>query len=335
MRVEGRVEHGMGHRVAVTGAGGFVGRSVVRELLSRGHSVRSLVRDRARAREALPAQGEAHDLVVGDVFDGRAMGELVRGCDAMVHLIGIIREHPPATFRRMHVDATREALGACAAAGVRRFLHMSAIGASELAGVAYLTTKHEAERLVRASGQDWTIFRPSLIHGPGGESTEMFADLVAGHHAPYFFIPYFTRFEIDTRVPLGSASAIDPRVAPVFVGDVARAFGAALDKPASIGEVYNLLGSETLTWPAMLRQYRDKTSAGNEHLEPWGVPSEVASVVAAAAARIGLGGFLPFDSGMALMGGRDATGPTEKATADLGVEFASFSASFAEYAASI
>ncbi len=325
----------MGQTVAVTGASGFVGRHVVRELLARGHSVRSLVRDRDKAREVLPAPGEFHGVVVGDVFERRAAADLVRGCDAVVHLIGIIREAPPATFRRMHVEATREALGAAREAGVGRFLHMSALGASDTGGTAYLTTKFEGERLVRASGLDWTIFRPSLIHGPGGEATEMFADMVSGHHAPYFFIPYFTRYQIDTRVPLGGATPVDPKVAPVYVVDVARAFAAALERPGSVGEVYNLFGGETLTWPAMLRKFRDGTTAGNERLEPWGVPSEIASKVAGAAAKLGLGRFLPFDEGMAVMGGRDATGPSGKATEDLGVEFSSFSESFAQYAAEI
>jgi len=321
--------------VAVTGASGFVGRSVVRELLARGHSVRSLVRDREKAREALPPASAVHTVVVGDVFDARAMTDLAHGCGAMVHLIGIIREKPPSTFRRMHVDATGAAINAAKAAGVRRFLHMSALGASDLGSAPYQTTKFEAERLVRRSGLEWTIFRPGLIHGPHGEATETFADLVAGHHSPFFFIPYFTRFEIDTRVPLGSATAVAPKVAPVSVLDVARAFASSLDKPASIGEVYNLVGSETLSWPRMLEMYRDKTHAGNERLAPWGVPSEVAAAVAFVAGKIGLGGFLPFDQGMAIMGGQDATGSADKATADLGIEFAPFSVSFAEYAAEI
>lgn len=326
---------GTSQTVAVTGASGFVGRAVVRELLSRGHSVRSLVRDRVKAREVLPAPSDTHTLVVGDVLDPRVMGELTARCTAVIHLIGIIRERPPATFQRMHVDATAAAIAAAKGAGVKRYLHMSSLGASDNGGTAYRTTKYQAERLVRASGLDWTIFRPGMIHGPQGEATEMFADLVAGHHPPFMFIPYFTRYEIDTRVPLGSATPTDPKVAPVSVVDVARAFAAALDRPASIGEVYNLVGSETLTWPQMLTLYRDKTSAGNERISPWGVPSEVASKVALVASKIGLGHLLPFDEGMAIMGGQDSTGSPDKATADLGIEFAPFSTSFAEYAGEI
>lgn len=321
--------------VAVTGASGFVGRSVVRELLSRGHRVRSLARDRAKAREALPPAGAAHAVVIGDVFDAGAMRELVEGCDATVNLIGIIREKPPATFHRMHVEASGRVLEAAKGAGVRRFLQMSALGVSDTGPTEYLRTKFEGERLVMRSGLDWTIFRPGLIHGPGGEATEMFANLVSGHHPPYAFIPYFTRFSIDTRVPLGSATPVDPSVAPVYVRDVARAFAAALAREGSIGEIYNLVGPQALTWPEMLVQYRDRTSAGNERLAPWGVPSEVASVVATIAGKVGLGGFLPFDAGMATMGGLDATGSSAKATADLGIEFAPFTESFGEYADTI
>ena len=115
----------------------------------------------------------------------------------------------------------------------------------------------------------------------------------------------------------------------------AYAFASALDKQVSVGEIYNLVGSETLSWPAMLKMYRDQTHAGNERLAPWGVPSEVAAAVAMVAGKIGLGGFLPFDQGMAIMGGQDSTGNADKATTDLGIEFASFSESFAEYAGGI
>lgn len=320
--------------VAVTGASGFVGRHVVRELLSRGHRVRGLVRDRQKARDNLPATGSTGlELVVGDVFDSRALAGLAAGADALVHLVGIIREKPGMTFKRAHVDATAAVLRAAAESGVKRYLHMSALNVSDMGISEYQTTKFEGERLVRRSGLEWTIFRPGLIYGEGGEFVDMMLEFISGHHPPYFFMPYFTRWRTDTTVPLGGRTAVNPVVSPVAVGDVARAFGAALEKPGTVGEIYNLVGAQSLGWPEMLRTFRDTLPDANERLQPWGIPSDSAALVAKAARRLGLGGLLPFDEGMAKMGGQDATATLDKARAHLGIEFRPFREGFREFAA--
>lgn len=322
--------------VAVTGSTGFVGRHMVRALLDKGYRVRALVRDLAKARESLPSTARAGlELITGDCLDGNSPAKLVAGCDACIHLVGIIRETAGTTFRRAHVDTTKAMTAACAAAGTRRYLHMSALKVSDTGKARYQTTKFEAEQLVRRSGLDWTIFRPGAIHGPGSEMMGMMADLVSGHQPPYFFIPYFTRWQIDTRVPLGSATAVAPVIAPVSVHDVVEAFVRSLSLPQTVGEIYNLVGSEELPWPEFLRHIRDNTEAGNERIEPSGVPSEVAARVAMVSAKLGLGGLLPFDEGMAWMGGQDATASLDKARAHLGMEFAGFRESFREYAAAV
>lgn len=316
--------------VAVTGASGFVGRHVVRELLSRGYGVRALVRDRAKARAALPA---AATLVFGDVNDAQSLDDLARGCDAMIHLVGIIREAAEGqTFRKMHVDATRSALRACAAAGITRYLHMSAIGVSELGKTEYQRSKFEGEKLVRESDLDWTIFRPGLIHGPGSEFIEMMENLGSGLVAPWLFIPYFTRGVEDKRVPLGSESDVDPVVQPVWVEDVAKAFATALERPETTGEIYNLVGSEALAMPALLEQIKEGTH-GNAHLHPFGVPAKAAVAAATVAGKLGLGRLLPFDAGMAIMGSLDATAEREKVRRHLGLATRGFGETFATYAA--
>lgn len=155
--------------------------------------------------------------------------------------------------------------------------------------------------------------------------------LVTGHEMPWFFMPYFTRGEADPSVPLGGDTVIDPVVAPVLVTDVARAFVAALDNERAIGEVYNLVGGEAISWPEMLRFVRDTLPGGNDRLEPFGVPSKLAALKFKAMSLVGLGDLLPFDDGMALMGGQDATASLDKAREHLGVSFAPFRAAMRAY----
>ena len=124
---------------------------------------------------------EAIDRVPGDVLaPGRASTRAMEGCAAIVHLVGIIREHRArgVTFDRLHRVATENMLRVAQEAGVPRYLHMSALGTRPDARSAYHRTKWPAEEAVRASGLDWTIFRPSIIFGPGDEFISVLAGMV-------------------------------------------------------------------------------------------------------------------------------------------------------------
>lgn len=332
--------------IAVTGASGFVGRYLVRELLSRGYAVRALVRDAARAREGLGDAASKVELVIGDVCDDAVLARLVRGVDACAHLVGIIREvrgettDKPQTFERMHVAATRHIVDACRGAGVRRFLQMSALGVGADGKAEYQKTKWEAEKYVRRSFGDgtdleWTIFRPSLIHGPDGEFVRMMADLCSGEVPPYFFLPYFVRSQMDQSVPAGRIDWITPRVQPVAVQDVAFAFAESLSRPESIGEIYNLVGLEVLTWPEMLEHFRDTIPGSAKNLRPFFVPSDHAAILATAAKYLGLGGLLPFDAGQAIMGGQDSIADPTKAKVHLSLSPRPFRQTVREYAAAV
>lgn len=307
--------------VAVTGATGFVGREVVRRLLAQGHSVRALVRDTAKARAVLGTSAKL-SVVQGHIHDGTSPAALITGADACINLIGIIREvhegpYGGQTFERMHIDATRVLVDACTAAGVKRFIQMSALGVRVDGRAEYQRSKALAELTVRRSGLDWTIFRPGLIHGPSGELTGMIRDWVRGDIAPFWFVPFFTRIvEHDDGVALGRISFDAATVSPVSVDDVAEAFVRALSRPSSIGEIYNIVGSQEIKWNDMLKWFSDRTPrSGN--LPILGLPGEPHIYVARLAHAVGLGALVPFDDGMPAMAQEDATADTTKLKAHL------------------
>jgi len=243
--------------IGVTGASGFVGRHIVRTLLSRGHRVRALTRDRDKGRRVL-GRHDALEIVEGDVLDDRALDRLLTGATGAIHLVGIIREASGGqTFERMHVGATDAVIEACARHGVRRYLHMSALGVGAEGICDYQRTKYRAETLVRRSSLEWTIFRPGLIHGAEGEVTQMVAGWTRGQGMPAPFLPYFSRSVEDTSVVLGPVRQETPVVAPVSVEDVAHCFAEALERPQAIGEIYNLAGPDRMRFPEMLIRIRD------------------------------------------------------------------------------
>jgi NADH dehydrogenase len=317
--------------VALTGATGFVGSYIVEELLARGHRVRALARTAEEATELSRDYDENLVMVVGELSDPATAAELVSGCDACIHLVGILREADGQTFQKVHVGLTEAILKACRDAGVKRYLHMSALGVCSEGVAEYQRTKWEAEKLVKRSGLDWTIFRPSMIHGVDGEAINMMHRWSMGQENPWFFMPYFTRWEEDKRVPLGSMNPIDPRIAPVAAEDVARAYASALETPESVGEIYNLAGSDVLTWPEMLAYVRDHAH-GDPGLQPFGVPGEISSVIGLVAKKLGVGALLPHDDGMPRMASQDSVASLDKVKRHLGVEPRGFRETFLEYA---
>ncbi|PYM42211.1 MAG: hypothetical protein DME12_08480 [Candidatus Rokuibacteriota bacterium] len=214
------------HRVFVTGATGFVGRAVIQALRGEGYVVRCLVR---RGSEPSLRGVGAIERVEGDVLAPQLLDEGMAGCGAVVHLVGIIREHiaTNTTFYRVHVQGTVNVVAAAAAAGVRRYVHMSALGAREGAPSRYHRTKWAAEEVVRACGLPWTIFRPSVIYGRGDGFVSPLARLVR-------------RLPV---VPLVGGG----RLQPVAVEQVAQAVTRALALPAAVKQTYEVGGPDVVT----------------------------------------------------------------------------------------
>jgi NADH dehydrogenase len=207
-------------QVFVTGSTGFVGNHVLHELVEKGHQARALVRPGSEHKLKRPNDVETIPGTVDEVAD---LIQGMQGCDAAIHLVGIIRAFPSQdiTFERMHTEATANVIEAAKEAKVPQLLHMSALGAREDGPTPYLTTKFAAEELVRQSGLNYTIFRPSLIFGRGGDAITMFGDMVKKYVVPiigdgqYRFQPVSV-----TTVAQGFEKALDPKTAKEQTLDV-------------------------------------------------------------------------------------------------------------------
>jgi len=212
-------------RIFLTGGTGFVGRNVVRALASRGFLVRCLVRP---GSESDLKGFESIDRVPGDVLQPDGLVSCAEGCAAIVNLVGIIREHRArgVTFDRLHIRATENMLAVAKAAGVKRYLQMSALGTRADARSAYHRSKWQAEETVRASDTDWTIFRPSIIFGRGDEFISVLATMIRR----YPVVPV-----------LGDGSY---RLQPIAVEQVAEGFVQALRNPLSVGQTYDVAGPQ-------------------------------------------------------------------------------------------
>jgi uncharacterized protein YbjT (DUF2867 family) len=222
-------------RIFVTGATGFVGHAVVRALLTNGFLVRCLVRP---GSEALLKGFESIDRVPGDVLEPDGLPPSVEGCSALIHLVGIIREHRASgvTFDRLHTQATANMLGVAREAGVKRYIQMSAVGTRPGAVSRYHRTKWQSEEVVRASALDWTIIRPSLIFGPGDEFVSVLARMVR---------------RLPAVPVLGDGQY---QVQPIAVEQVAEGFARALRLPLTVGQTYEMAGPEPHRFVELLDQ---------------------------------------------------------------------------------
>jgi NADH dehydrogenase len=224
---------GATRRIFVTGATGFVGRAVVAALRAHGYAVRCLVR---RGSE-LDLRGlEAIERVEGDVLAPDTLERDMAGCDTVVHLVGIIREDPAtlSSFERIHTQGTLNVLDAATATGVRRYLHMSALGSRPGARSRYHRSKWAAEEAVRACPIPWTIFRPSIIYGRG----DQFVNLLAGLVRRYPIVPV-----------IGSGQQ---RLQPVPVEHVAEGFARAVELSTSVKQAYDVGGPDAVTMVQLL-----------------------------------------------------------------------------------
>jgi len=214
--------------ILVTGATGFVGGHVVHALRADGREVRCLVRDRRRG-ERLQAWG--CELAEGDVTHSESLGAAAAGCDTVVHLVAI-RQGRREQFQRIMIDGTRSLIAAARDAGVKRFVHMSALGTTAETKdlVPYYGAKWQMEQDVKSAGIAYVVFRPSFVFAKDGGILPTFAKIAR-------LLPVTPIVGDGTQ-----------RIQPIWADDVGAYFAKAVDPEAAVDRTFELGGPDAVTW---------------------------------------------------------------------------------------
>ncbi len=227
-------------RVLLAGASGFVGRAVAHALAGAGHAVV------ARSRRSAPALDFIHATLPQDWLPHLA------GIDAVVNAVGVLRDSPRAPMAAVHAAAPQALFEACAQAGVRRVVHVSALGI-ERNPTRYAQTKRAADeallRLTQAGALDGLVLRPSLVFGSGGASSRLF---VALSHLPLLTLP---------------RPVLHARVQPLAVDELAEAVAALLPTRGQCG-LMELGGPEALTLAGFIATLRAQRGAAPARVLP-------------------------------------------------------------------
>lgn len=250
-------------KILVTGGTGVVGRGTVTELLRRGHSVVLASRHATSDARRWPWGVTAHP---GDVADAASVRGSATGCDAVVHLAGIVDESGDATFDAVNVRGTANILREAERAGVRRFVFVSSLGAPT-GESAYHRSKRDAEALVRGFAGQWTIARPGNVYGPGDEQISLLLRMVRG---PVPIVP---------RIGDG-----DQPIQPLWWEDAAQALASIVERDDLAGRELDVAGAEVTSQNDLMARLQRIT--GREvHSVP--VPDFLASLGAKLVSLVG------------------------------------------------
>jgi uncharacterized protein YbjT (DUF2867 family) len=215
-------------KVLVTGATGFVGPAVANAIVDAGHHVRVLER---KPGSWSKAKIRCQEAVQGDMTDPDSLRRAVEGREVVVHLVAI-RQGKEEQFRRIMIEGTRSLMTAAKDAGVKRFVLMSALGATEETKdlVPYYYAKWTQEKDLEASGLEYVVFRPSFVFGREGG-----------------ILPTFRKLARLTPVtPITGPGT--QRIQPIWIDDVAAYFAAAVDKPEAANRAFDVGGPDQVTW---------------------------------------------------------------------------------------
>ena len=249
--------------VAVVGATGFVGSHVVPHLAEAGHRVLAISRDGTR-RDGWGDRVEARR---ADVDTGVGLEGALDGADAVVHLVAIPRETGGRRFEETNVRGTGRVVIAAEHAGVRRIVHLSAMGVIDDPRLAYLYSKWRGEQLVRGSSLEWVILRPSLLFGPGDG----------------FFSLVKTTLKWWSPGIVAIPGKGDARFQPLAADDLAIAVEKSLVEPERAGQVYEIGGPEHLSYREIVDEVM--TVTGMRRLKV-GMPIPLISALTVATDRV-------------------------------------------------
>ena len=217
-------------RVVIFGASGFIGRYVVRDL-ARGGAVIAACARHASSAGFLRPMGDVGQIapLSANLGDERALAAVVAGADAVVNLVGILYERGAQRFELAHHRGPGLLADLAKGAGVKRFVHVSALAADANSSSDYARSKAEGEEAVRAAFPSATILRPSLVFGPEDD----------------FFNRFAAMARVSPALPLIGGGAT--KFQPVYVGDIAAAVATALSRDDTDGKTYALAGPATFT----------------------------------------------------------------------------------------
>lgn len=228
--------------IVVTGAGGFIGRHVVRALAERGRQVRAMVyrRKKSPGLAATTAAGlfdglPGVEVVEANVTDVESLPMVMRGATQVIHLVGIILPAHGASFEKIHFKGTANVIEAARQAKVERIIFMSGLGAGAKARSRYGRSKWQAEEALRSSGMDFAIVRPSMVFGPGDHFVTRFLDLTK--RAPLIALP-------------GGGHT---RMQPVWAADLAAIVAQLAERESLGGAMVQVGGSQELTLKQAIR----------------------------------------------------------------------------------
>ena len=243
--------------VTVFGGSGFIGRHLVRRLAASGAVVRAAVRD-TQAALYLKTMGEVGQIVPFgcDITDPALTAAAVEDAEAVVNLVGILSQWGRRTFQRLHVDGAANVAAAAKAAGARRLVQVSALGADAASASLYGRTKAAGEEAVLAAFPDATIVRPSVVFGPEDKFFNLFAAMAGLTPVlPVFGCPLLPKVTLSGDAPplrIDVYGAGGTRFQPVYVGDVADAIMAALEHPEAPGKTYELGGPKVYSFKEIM-----------------------------------------------------------------------------------
>ncbi|MDX8409181.1 MAG: complex I NDUFA9 subunit family protein [Mariprofundales bacterium] len=222
--------------IAIIGGSGFVGRALVRQSIAAGYRVQVGCRHPQRVAHL---QVDGAELRRVNIATGSGVAQAVQGADIVVNLVGLLFEHGSNTFQAAHIDGTAALLKACQDAGIKRFIQMSALGADIHSESIYARSKAQAEALVRQSGLQWTIFRPSVIYGNKDS--------------------FLCRFKaLSALGPIFPVVAPETKLQPVWIEDVTRAFTLSYSDRTTANQTYALAGNDAYSMMEIIKMITEQ-----------------------------------------------------------------------------